>query len=410
MNDYFFLLILLVLSGIFSGSETALISLSMARADGLVKDGRRGAAALLKLKQNPSRMLITILIGNNIVNITAATVATIISARHFGHLGPGIAVGVLTILILVFGEISPKSIAMRYSERISLMVAPVILGFMRLIYPLVWLFSRFANWLNNVIGLESEPTVTESELISLVAQGEEEGTIESDERGFIERVFDFSALNVEDVMTPRRQVFALDGRLTVREILPEFLNGSFTRIPLFADDPNEILQVLLLRELLEAVVNNQLDQPASSIADEPLFCPYDQPIDELLSRLRHENRHMAIVVDDYGLMVGAVTLEDLLEELVGEIYDESDEPPEELVELDELHILVEGATELRVIEEYYGIDLPGKPTDSVNRWILSQTGRIPEMEESFVQDGLKIVIQKASRRRLSQVILSKVIE
>ena len=410
MNELLVLIVLLVLSGLFSGSETALVALSRARAEGLVKEGRRGAAALHELKRDPSRMLITILIGNNVVNIAASAIATVIATERLGHIGPGIAVGVLTILILVFGEITPKSVATRYSERISLFIAPLMLGFMRLIYPLVWLFGHLTTWISETLGSKTDPTVTESELISLVAHGEKEGTIESGERQLIERIFNFTDLKVEDVMTPRRNVLALDGRRSIQEILPEVIGQSASRIPLFDEDPNEIHHILYLRDVLDAVAQNQLEATASSIGHEPLFAPPNQPIDELFSTLRRQKRHIAIVVDDHGLMEGVVTLEDLLEELVGEIYDESDVPPQEFKELSGERIEVDGAAELRVVENYFDIELPGKPTDTVNRWILSHTERIPEVGEEFTMDGLEVVVQRASRRRIHQVAIGQIHE
>ncbi len=380
----------------------------MARAEGLVKEGRRGAKALLELKRDPSRMLITILIGNNVVNIAASALATVIATERFGKIGPSIAVGVLTFLILVFGEITPKSLATRYSERISLFISPLMLLFMRLLFPFVWLFGQLTTWLGKNVGGDEDPTVTELELVSLVEHGEREGTIESHERRFIERVFDFTDLKVEDVMTPRRQVFALDGRSKIKDIATKIIGKPFSRLPLHGKDPNEIFHVLYLRDMIDAVLRGKLNIKAKDIAHEPLFCPLNQPIEELFTTLRRRNRHMAIVVDDHGLMVGVVTLEDLMEELVGEIYDESDEPPSEFKELSKHKIAVDGATELRVIEHYFDILLPGKSTDTVSRWILNHVERIPSIKEKFSLDGLDITIQKASQRRIRQVIVSKV--
>lgn len=406
MTDLFILFLLLLLSGIFSGSETALVSLSMARAEALAKGGRRGAKALFELKGDPARMLITILIGNNVVNIAASALATVIATQRFGHVGPGIAVGLLTVLILVFGEITPKSLATKYSERISLFIAPIMLGFMRLVSPVVWLFEQLTTWLGQSVGASGDPIVTESELITLAEHGEEEGTIESGERELIERVFDFTDLKVADAMTPVNRVFALDGRRQITEMLPEVLAQPFSRIPLFDEDPSEIVSILYMRDMLEAATQNRLDATAKSIAHVPLFCPQNQPIDELFATLRRKKRHMAIVVDEHGVLQGVVTLEDLVEELVGEIYDESDELPQEFAELSGHRILVDGAAELRVVENYFDIELPGKPTDTVSRWMLSHTERIPEVDEQFELNGLSVIVQGASRRRIHQVILA----
>lgn len=407
MQELLTLLLLLVLSGTFSGSETALVSISLARAEALLREGRPGAVALYRLKSNPSRMLITILIGNNVVNIAASAMATVLATQWLGELGPGIAVGVLTILILIFGEITPKSLATRYSERISLAIAPVLVAFMRAIFPLVWLFNAFTNWIQRITGERGEPMVTEAELISMTEHGEEDGTIEADEREMIERVFILNDLKAGDVMTPMRRVFSLDGRRSLEEIMPEVLARPFSRIPLHGEDPNEVLKVLLLRDLFQELAVGNTGVDAFSIARAPLYVPENQKVDKLLPLLRKEKQHLAVVVDETGYLQGVVTLEDLLEELVGEIYDEIDELPYQHKVLGEDRILVDGHIELRVVENFFDTSLPGKPTDTVNRWILEHTGRIPSQDECFVLDGLEIRVQNASARRIRQVALSR---
>jgi len=404
------LCLLLLLSGVFSGSETALVSISLARAEALNREGRPGAAALYRLKTNPSRMLITILIGNNVVNIAASAMATVLATRWLGALGPGIAVGVLTILILIFGEITPKSLATRYSERISLMIAPILIAFMRSILPLVWLFNTFTNWVQRMSGAQGDPMVTEAELITMTEHGEEEGTIEADEREMIERVFILNDLKAGDVMTPMRRVFTLDGRRSLDDILPEVLARPFSRIPLYGDDPNEILKILFLRDLFQEVATGNTSVDAFSIARVPLYVPENQKVDILLPLLRREKQHLAVVVDETGYLQGVVTLEDLVEEIVGEIYDEIDElPNQQMIQTDD-SILVDGHVELRVVEEFFDTELPGKPTDTVNRWILEHTGRIPAQGERFALDGLDIQVQNASERRIRQVVLTRMEE
>lgn len=403
MTEFFILLTLLFLSGLFSGSETALVNLSIARVQGLVAEGRHGAAALYRLKKDPSRMLTTILIGNNLVNIAASAIATVLATRLFGSAGPGIAVGVLTIVILVFGEITPKSLATRYSERISLFIAPPMLGFMRLILPLVWLFGQLTTYVHRVTGGQGDPMVTESEVIHMLGYGEIEGTIQPSERAIIERVFAFNDLNLRDVMTPRREIFSLDGSLTVAAALPTIAHGFFSRIPLFNDEPDNLHKVLFLRDALKAVADGRTEQRLDEIANEPVFVPQQQTIDELFTLLRTLNTHLAIVVDEYGTVRGVVTMEDLVEELLGEIYDESDVTPTVLEKLADDTISVDCATELRLVEKFFGFDLPGKPTDTVSLWILSHTEYIPQENETFTIDALEVTVIKASKRRIKRV-------
>ncbi|MDH3691429.1 MAG: hemolysin family protein [Gammaproteobacteria bacterium] len=403
MIEIVILLALLILSGVFSGSETALVVLSIARVEGLVKEGRRGARALHQLKRDPSRMLTTILIGNNLVNIAASVMATVLATRWFGELGPGIAVGVLTITILVFGEITPKSLATRYSERISLYIALPMLAFMRLIFPFVWLFGKFTTWVHQLIGTQGDPMITESELISMLGHGEREGTIDHDQREIIERVFAFHDLKVRDVMTPQSEVFSLEGSQSVAQALPQVADASFSRIPLYKTDRDNLYKVLYLRDLLMAMTSGRGEAQLDEIAHDPLFVPQYQAIDELFARLLRQKRHLAIVVDEFGGIRGIATLEDLLEELVGEIYDESDITPALPTKVSGNELTVDGAVELRVVEEFFDMDLPGKPTDTVSFWILNHTESIPAENATFTIDGLEVKIVKASPRRIGLI-------
>lgn len=409
MFDLVFLLILLVLSGFFSGSETGLTSLSRARAESLSKEGRPGAASLWKLKRNTTRMLVIILIGNNLVNIGASAMATVLATDLFGHFGPGIAVGVLTLVILVFGEVMPKSWAAHHAERVSLVAAPILLVFGKLVWPLVWALEYFSDWLHRATALESDPTVTESEVMSLVEHGAEEGTIEDEELELIERVFAFNDARVRDVMTPRGDIFSLPGSMSVKEAMPDVLGGSYSRIALYGDNPDDIVGVVHLRDLLEALVWGKPDVALKTVAREPLFVPQTQPIDELFASLRQSKRHLAMVVNEYGMLQGVVTLEDLLEELVGEIYDESDRMPEVLREVGGGAILAGGMAEMRGVAEHFGIEEPptGKPTDTVSLWVLDHVGRIPMAGESFIIDGLMVKVTRASNRFIQQVRIER---
>ncbi|MBF0265096.1 MAG: HlyC/CorC family transporter [Gammaproteobacteria bacterium] len=408
MENLFYLFILLILSGIFSGSETALISLSKAKAESLLKEGRRGAETLHLLKQDTSKMLIAILIGNNVVNIGASAMATIIATDAFGTMGPGIAVGLLTIVILIFGEITPKSLAAKHSEQISLVIAPFIYTLMRLLTPFIWFFQLFTDWLHRRTGDSIAPTVTETELITMVEHGEKEGVFATDEKEMIERVFYFDNLKAEDVMTPRRNVYRIDGTHTLSDIIPHILQQSFSRIPVYVDDPDRITGILMLRDIMHAMSDNQTDQKAMELVQEVFFTPANTPIDKLIMFLRKQNRSMAIVVDEYGVMVGVITLEDIMEELVGEIYDETDLEPDLIKTLDDNKVLVDGAIELRLIEEHFSVDLPGKPTDTINRWLLEHLERIPSEDETFEFDGFKILIKEASSRRVHLVVCEKI--
>ena len=353
-------------------------------------------------------MLIAILIGNNLVNIGASAIATVIATRILGSIGPGISVGVLTVVILIFGEVTPKSLATRYSERISLVVSPIVLSFQRTIYPLISLFEVIADIVGKAaISSEEDPTVTESELISIIGYGEEEGTIEQGERVLIERAFALSDLTVADVMTPRHKVFTYDGRRPVSQALEDLKETPYSRIPLFAEDPDEIQKILYLRDLMVAVISKQTQIPVGEIGRDAKFVPNTQPVTDTISGFRKEQQHMAIVVDEHGTMEGVVTFEDLLEELVGEIYDESDQKPVEFVELGLNKISVDGTAEVRLIEEYFDTELPGKSTDTINRWILDHTERIPITGETFALDNFEVLVKSATRRKIHEVTIER---
>ena len=411
MSEMFALFILLCLSALFSASETAMVSLSLARAESLMREGRRGSAALFKLKSEPQRMLIAVLIGNNVANIAASALATVFATRHLGSVGPGVAVGILTLVVLIFAEITPKSIATRHAERISLLVAPLMAGFLWLVSPLVWVFMQIANIFDRREGPQAhEPQVTESELISMVAYGEEEGTIEQQERQLIERAFTLTDLTVEDVMTPRQKIFMLDGSRTITELLPALTQARYSRIPLYENDPDDISRVLHLRDLLPVVIGREEVGSLFDLGRPAKFVPERQAVTETIAAFRQEQQHMAIVIDEHGTLKGLVTFEDLLEELVGEIYDESDELPREITPIDKNRALLDGSAELRVLEEYFGIDLPGKPTDSVSRWLLEKLERIPVAEETFDFDGLQVQVKAASGRQIKQVIVERLLK
>jgi len=403
MNDTLILISLLFLSGAFSGSETALTAVTLARAEALQKDGQGGSKALLQLKQKSTSMLITLLIGNNLVNIGASAFATVVATEHLGALGPGVAVGVLTFLILVFGEITPKSLAIRHSIRVSLAVAPIVLLLMRILFPLVWMFQHLITLVHKMTDIKETPIVTETELVYLLKYGTIEGTIEKDEAKIIERVFAFNDLAVADVMTPRHKMFSLNEEITIKEALPKIVEVGFSRVPVYSGSVENITHIVHWHDIATAIANNQIDKPLKEIGIDPIFALLNQPIDQLFYDLKRQKRHLSIVVDEHGDLRGVVSMENLLEELVGEIYDESDRKrPSGITRLDD-GIEVEGGVELGAIKEFATVDVRGKKTDSVSRWIVNDIERIPITDEQFEIDGLTVEIRQASGRRIHKV-------
>jgi len=398
------LLLLLLLSAFFSGSEIALVSVSRIRAEALLREKRRGARALYLLKQNPNRMLIVLLIGNNVVNIAASAIGTVLATHYFGELGPGLAVGFLTLLILIFGEITPKALAVNHATSISLAVAPMILFFGRLFSPIIWLLEHFTSWLQSHFTLQAEPAVTESEVVSMVNHGASEGTIEHDEKEMIQRIFAFDTLRVGDVMIPRSEVVSMEGSRTIRDALGDILSHRHSRIPLHTGDTNDITMVVHLRDILAAIQAGRWDVSLMDIAHPPMFVPVNQRVDELFENIRKKKERTIIVVGPFGNMRGLCTLEDLVEELVGEIYDDKERPKEFFHPTPDGELLVEGKVAMRRVLEYFGdIHLDCKPTDSVNEWILRSVERIPAANEQFVIDDLWVVVERASLNRIHNV-------
>ena len=408
MDNLILLLVLLFLSAFFSGSETALTSISKVRVATLYKQGVYGSKALFQLKENTDRALIAILIGNNLVNIGASAIATVLATEHFGHNGLGLAVGMLTLFILIFGEISPKTFAIHYAVCVSLFVAPFLNMFAFLVTPLVWVLEKLTTAIQRFSQAKAEPTITETELIFLACQGANEGSIERDEQEMIKRIFSFDSLCAEDVMVPRNNIFALDGNKSIRETLPEILAQPHSRIPLHNDNLEEISHVVNIREILDEVAKGNLDRSLFEIGHEPLFVPASQPIDTLLEKLRVQKTRLVMVVDDRGILQGLLTLEDLLEELVGEITSEMDRQLEPKTEVLEGELRVDAGVELRVVEEFFGTELGKKPTNSISSWILAETGYIPvRHDDRFVIDGLVVTVEQASHRAIRKVRISR---
>jgi putative hemolysin len=409
MYELLSLVLLLIGSAFFSGSETAITSLSKARVESLLAERRLGAATLHRLKSNINRTLVIILIGNNLVNTGAATLATVVATEHFGHLGPGLAVGVITLLLLMFGEITPKTFGARYCISIALLAAPPLDVLGKVLYPLVWALERFIHWMHTFTEAPKDPTITESEIVTLAEHATQEGSIDEDEHQMIRRIFDFSTLRAGDIMVHRHQVFSVDGRRTIGEALAEIMAESHQRIPLHSGNPEEINRVITLQELLAEVAQGHLEKTLNEAGHDPIFVPPNQPVDGILDVLRANKQRLIVVVNEFGTLLGVFTIEDILEELVGEIYDDRESPARTTVERlsTENELLLDGTTELRVLESHFSRDLAGKPTDSVNLWIISHLARIPSPGERFILEGLEVRIERASRRRIHEVRISR---
>jgi CBS domain containing-hemolysin-like protein len=403
MIEYIILIILILFSAFFSSSETALFSLSEVKARILLEQKRKGAGVLYKLKRNPEKLIVTILLGNNIVNIAASALATVISTNLFGSFGVGIAIGVMTFLILVFGEIIPKSIAIAKAEKLSLLIAKPILFFMYLFWPLVWFFG----WVAKIAG-SSKILVSASEIKTTAVMGLESGSIEKDEEKIIERAVEFADIDAEDVMTPRVDMFYLDGSLTLSKALSDIVGSPFSRIPIYLENKDNIIGILYIKDVLRHIAEMDKDDiKLSYLSKKPFIVPEKMAINNLFKEFQRRHIHMAIAVDEYGGVTGLVTMEDLLEELVGEILDESDLDKKFIMRLNKKTILVDGDTEIDDINDFFNVKIPGKITDTISAVILEKLQKIPQKGEKIKIDNLVLTIEEATVKEIKKVKIEK---
>ena len=320
------LVLLLCLSAFFSSAETALISMSRLRVRHLVKQRKPGAKALKRLKDDPKRLLITILIGNNLVNVSASSLATLIAVDVFASNAVSYAIGIMTFLILVFGEITPKSFATYHNRRFSLFVAEPIWVLSNILYPLVMFFHWITLFFMKIFRLEKKkiPLVTEAEIRTIVEIGEDIGAIKKTEEALIKNVFKFDDIEVEDVMKPKSKIFSLEAEKKLKDVIPLILKKPYTRIPVFRKDPENIMGVVNINDILKSYAHKKTDIPLRKIMKRVFFIYGNRKLDVLLKQFLSKNIHIAVVIDENHKLQGIVTLEDVLEELVGEITDEKD--------------------------------------------------------------------------------------
>lgn len=397
---------LLLASGFFSGTEIAIFSVPRTRAAGLAEAGRRGAKALVELKSNPDRLLITLLIGNNVVNIGAASVATYVATQAFGSAGVGIATGFMTLLVLFFGEIVPKSFAAANAVPISLAIAPIFLALSRLLSPVVIPLEALTR---AVLPAKkgSLPAVTETEIRSLLEIGHEVGSIDAHEREIIHRAFALDATQAWEVMTPRVRIVALPENRRLVDIVADLSTIPYSRIPVFRESLDDITGILYVRDAYQALVSGQRDITLGQLAREVFFTPASVTLIHLLEEFQARRIHAGIVVDEHGGTDGYVTLEDILEELVGEIVDETDIPSDHFTRVGRDAIVVEGSIDLREINHFFNCNLPVLEHRSLNGYLLQAFGRVPDPHETVRTEGLLIEVLSASEIQVTRARISR---
>ncbi|WP_288480369.1 HlyC/CorC family transporter [uncultured Clostridium sp.] len=402
------LIVLLILSGFFSMSETALMSLSKIRIRHLVEEGVKGAKLVEKLTENPNKLLGGILIGNNIVNIGASSIATSLAVRIFGadsDMAIAISTGVMTVLVLIFGEITPKSIAKQKSEQVALKVSKPIQFCVGVFKPFVIIFTTISSIFIKILGADpkaTEPFITEEELKTMVGVSEEEGVLEDVEKEMIFNVFDFADSQVKDVMIQRVDVTAIDINDDYKEILRVIKEEQFSRIPVYDDSIDNIIGVLNVKDLIIAG-ERKGEFKVKDYMREAFFTFEFKKITELFNEMKKTRNHLAIVLDEYGGTVGIVTIEDLIEEIVGDIEDEYDQERDMIEVIKEDEYIVDGSSRLDDVSELIGVNMESEEFDSVGGLIIGALGRIPEHKEEVIIDRIKFIVEEVDKNRIKKV-------
>jgi putative hemolysin len=401
------LVVLISLSAFFSSVETALVSVNSIKVRSLVKQQKRGAEALQRLKGNPERLLITILVGNNLVNICAAALATSITTEMFGDLGIGIATGVMTFLILVFGEITPKSYAAQNAVSMSLKVARPIEILSKLLFPVIRSLEALTGFMMRRFGSKGSEALTEDELKTIVTMGAEQGIIRKQVAGMMESLIEFEKTQVNEIMTPKSDMLTLEASKTIESALDFVVKTPYSRYPVYRGDKDNIIGIVDVDEILSAVKASRLKTKLSTIAKKPFFVPEKKEIVGLLNDFEEKGIPMAIVVDEYGHVMGLVTMDDVLEEVVGDIFDKSKKPSMHIKVLNPKELLVDGRAPIDVLEEYIDLDLKKGGFDTLAGLILKKTGRIPQRGEVVRLKKARMIIEDASSRTVKKVRIVK---
>jgi len=405
------LAVLIGLSGFFSGLEVALVGIRKSKVVQLYKEGKKGSKALHKLKMNPSWMMSSVNLGNNLVNVGASALATSTAIRLFGNDGLGIAVGVMTFLILVFGEITPKTYCNANSTRIALRYAPVLLAFSYAFYPVVKFFEIITRGVVKITGSShTPPPITEEDIRGVIDQGLEEKALEKDEMELVHGALKFDDTVIRSVMTPRTKMFSLNSKMLLFEALPQINQKGYSRIPIFKDTADDIVGFIHVRDVLKELEKDNKLVTLEEIARKPVFASQEKMVSSLLKEMKGRKTHMAIVIDEHGGVEGLVTLEDLLEEIVGEIEDETDlTRPKGYERIDQDTIITNGDIEIDIINEIFKTKVPeGDDYASLNGLLHERLQDIPQEGDKVEVDNLRIIVEKVSKNIPQKIRIERI--
>ena len=411
MDDHSIILLITIffcvlMSAYFSATETAFSTLNKIRLKTMAEDGNKKAAKAFKLAENYDSLLSTILIGNNIVNILASSLTTVLFIgllKDNESLATTLSTVILTIIILIFGEISPKSIAKESAEKFAMFSAPLINVLMALFKPVNWLFMQWKKLLKLIFKTDEEVGITEEELISIIEEAEEDGNLEKSETDLIKSAIEFNELEVGDIFTPRIDVTAVKSEATEDEIRAVFKSSGFSRIPVYTDDLDNIIGILYYKDFFAKDFKD-----IKEIIKPVIFVTKTRNVNELMNELQEKKLHLAVVTDEYGSTAGIVTLEDILEEIVGDIWDEHDDVEIDVREVAENEYIVAGKANISKVFDEIGVDVEPEAL-TVNGWAMDALARIPVVGDEFEADGLEAKVLTMNGRRIGNLKIVKLV-
>lgn len=409
------LVFLILLSGFFSASETALTAFRSIHLEKL-EDGKHNKQVnlLKKWLKNPNEMLTGLLLGNNIVNILASSIATIVTIQFMGTSSKSVAVATIgmTVVILVFGEITPKIIAKNHSLKIAGVVIVIVYWFSFFTKPLIKILIWISKFIGRLLGIELEDEtlmITEEDIISFVNVGEAEGVIEEDEKEMIHSIVGFGETSAKEVMTPRTAMLAFEGNKTIDDIWYEMVDNGFSRIPVYEDTIDNILGVLYIKDIMNCIKDGNTNVPIKNFIRPGYFVPETKSIIEILKEFKALKVHIALVLDEYGGIVGLLTIEDLIEEIVGEIRDEFDTEEEEFItQIDENSYEVDAMIDIETLDKELCLNLPESDDyESLGGLIVTELGRLATIGDELKFNGVKLKVLEINKMRVSRVLIEK---
>jgi len=404
------LIVLIALSGFFSGLEVALVGTSRSKVRQMLNEKLPGATSLDKLKSNPSRMMASVNLGNNLVNVASTALATDIALKMFESAGLAIVIGVMTFLILVFGEITPKTYCNANAAKIALRYSRVLLAFSYAFYPIVWMFEKIAKGIINLTGsTEEPPRLTEEEIKGVIEQGLQDKAIEKQESELVHGALNFDDIIIRSVMTPRTKMFTLNSKMLLFEALPMINKSGFSRIPIYGKNQDEIIGIINVRDVLKCLEKEEKMINLQQLSRKPIFVSQEKMVNDLLKEMQGRKSHMAIVLDEFGGVEGCVTLEDLVEEIVGEIHDETDVTKDNFQREGDSTIITNGDIEIDELNEIFKTRIPqGDDYATLSGLLHEKLRDIPKEGDRLIIDSLRIIIEKVLKNKPEKIRIEKV--